>query len=120
MKALSFLVLIAIFTVMDSGIPGFSKKNCKDFSGTGETQQAYSKGFCKSLHVDDPTHKCCYLKYKNNDNYYYNCVELTENEFWDIDTTIDRLKVSRNVKNLVCDSSSYLYGSLLLILFALF
>ena len=63
------------------------------------------------------------MKYKLNklnNNYYYNCVELTEREFWDIDATIDSLKKSKDVKNLVCDSSSYLYGSLLLILFALF
>ena len=118
MKALSFLILIAIFTVMDSSLVGFHKKNCKEFNGTRETEQAYSKDFCRSLHVENPTHKCCYLKYKLNNNYYYNCVELTEREFWDIDATIDSLK--KNVKNLVCDSSSYLYGSLLLILFALF
>ena len=120
MKALSFLILIAIFTVMDSSLVSFSKKNCKEFNGKGEKQQAYSKDFCRSLHVENPTHKCCYLKYKLNDNYYYNCVELTEREFWDIDATIDSLKNSKDVKNLVCDSSSYLYGSLLLILFALF
>ena len=122
MKVLSFLVLIAIFSVMESSIPGFSeKKNCDDyFNKTLEERQAYSKDFCRSLHVKDPSHKCCYLKYKKNDSTYFNCVEVTESEFWDIDAKIDSLKNSMDVKKLVCDSSSYLYGSLLLILFALF
>ena len=62
------------------------------------------------------------MNYKKNDRTYFNCVEVTESEFWDIDAKIDSLKNSMDVdvKKLVCDSSSYLYGSLLLILFALF
>ena len=127
MKVLSFLVLIAIFSVMESSIPGFSvNKQCSDFFNPAnpdvEEKQAYSKDFCRSLHVTDSSHKCCYLKYKKNDKTYFNCVEVTEAEFWDIDAKIDSLKIknSMDVKKLVCDSSSYLYGSLLLILFALF
>ena len=122
MKVLSFLVLIAIFSVMESSIPGFREnKQCSDFfNKTLEERQAYSKDFCRSLHVTDSSHKCCYLKYKKNDKTFFNCVEVTEAEFWDIDAKIDSLKNSMDVKKLVCDSSSYLYGSLLLILFALF
>ena len=123
MKVLSFLVLIAIFSVMESSIPGFTpKKNCDYFFNKGlvEERQAYSKDFCRSLHVTDSSHKCCYLKYIKNDKTFFNCVEVTEAEFWDIDAKIDSLKKSMDVKKLVCDSSSYLYGSLLLILFALF
>ena len=124
MKVLSFLVLIAIFSVMESSIHGFTpNKKCVDFfNSTAEEKQAYSKDFCRSLHVPDSSHKCCYLKYKNkkNDKTFFNCVEVTEAEFWDIDAKIDSLKKSMDVKKLVCDSSSYLYGSLLLILFALF
>ena len=112
---------------MESSIPGFSVKNCDDFFNPAvekqvEERQAYSKDFCRSLHVKDPSHKCCYLKYKKYEKTYFNCVEVTEAEFWDIDAKIDSLKKSMemDVKKLVCDSSSYLYGSLLLILFALF
>ena len=124
MKVLSLLVLIAIFAVIESSIPGFTKKNCTDYEpnfelGYGESKPAFSKDFCASLHVEEPTNKCCYLKYKYNDNTFFSCYEVTEEEFWDIDKEIDGIKLLYDVKNLVCDSS-YLTGSLLLFLLYLF
>ena len=128
MKVLSLLVLIAIFAVIESSIPGFTiKKNCTDYEpnfveglGYGESKPAFSKDFCASLHVEEPTNKCCYLKYKHNDKTFFSCYEVTEEEFWDIDKEIDGIKLLYDVKNLVCDSSSYLTGSLLLFLLYLF
>ena len=128
MKVLSFLVLIAIFAVIESSLPGFTHKNCTDYMpdylGLGEkyTKQAYSKDFCASLHVKNPTNKCCYLKYKDQEKNYFSCYEVTEDEFWNIKKEIDDLKslFSFDVKNLICDSSSYLTGSLFLFLLYLF
>ena len=125
MKVLSLLVLIAIFAVIESSIPGFSKKNCSDYELSDEgvlntKGPAFSKDFCRSLHVQNPTNKCCFLKYKEDDNNYYSCYEVTEEEFWDIDKEIDLIKLFIDVKSLVCDSSSYLTGSLLLFLLYLF
>ena len=124
MKVLSLLVLIAIFAVIESSIPYFSNKNCSDYEPNWFvlylSKPAFSKDFCASLHVQEPTNKCCYLKFKNNDNTFYSCHELTEEEFWDIDKEIDAIKSYYDVKNLVCDSSSYLTGSLLLFLLYLF
>ena len=121
MKVLSLLVLITIFAVIESSLPGFTKKNCSDYGiSTNTTKQGYSKDFCASLHVRIPTNKCCYLKYKNGDNDYYNCIELSEQQFWNIEDEVDILKQRIDVKNLICDSSSYLTGSLLLFLLYLF
>ena len=124
MKVISLLVLIAIFAVIESSIDGFTKKNCSDYEPNwfvpDVSKPAFSKDFCASLHVKEPTNKCCYLKFKDNDNTFYSCYELTEEEFWDIDKEIDDIKIFYDVKNLVCDSSSYLTGSLLLFLLYLF
>ena len=59
MKVLSLLVLIAIFAVIESSIPGFSKKNCSDYELSDEgvlntKGPAFSKDFCRSLHVQNP------------------------------------------------------------------
>ena len=112
-----FTILIMIKAQLDS----FTHKSCADYdptqSGSG-AKQAYSKDFCRTLSYDS-SKKCCFFKYKGEDGYnYYNCLELDYTEFLDIDKTIKSLNY--NVKSLECDSSSYLYGSLLLLLIFLF
>ncbi len=122
MKVSTIFLLISLFAVIESDLHGFTVKNCNYYSGTGENQQAYSRGFCRSLAIDSDYAQCCYLKYKVNDATYYNCQPVTLTEYYDIDSKIDSLETQNgwNVKSLECTSSSYLYGSFLLLLFILF
>ena len=122
MKYIKLLLFLAAVSLIESPLPGFSEKKCSDYSGDEEIQQAYSKDFCRALKLDSPYDKCCYMKYKNSaGHYFYNCVELSPSEFNHIDDTIgDREKGGIDIKSLECDSSSYLYGSLLLLLAFLF
>ena len=123
MKVYSLLVFIAIFIGINSSIGGFNtNKKCSDYQGSLEKdKQAYSKDFCKTLQYDSDK-KCCYIKYKKSDKYYFNCIELTSEQFWNIKDTKKTLESGHyeKVKNIVCDSSSFLKSSFLLILLFLF
>ena len=125
MKVSTIFLLISLFAVMESNLHGFTVKNCGDYYGTGQNEQGYSRGFCRSLALDSDYAQCCYLKYKSGDNTYYNCVPITLAEYYDIDTAKERIKSDKSaldisIKSLECTSSSYLYGSFLLLLFILF
>ena len=119
MKA-TILIFFTILIMIKAQLDSFTHKSCADYdpkqSGTG-AKQAYSKDFCRTLSYDS-SKKCCFFKYKGDDGNNYNCLELDYSEFLDIDKTIKSL--GYNVKSLECDSSSYLYGSLLLLLIFLF
>ena len=123
MKVYSLLVFIAIFIGINSSIGGFSTgKKCTDYQKNDqEDKQAYSKDFCKTLQYDSDK-KCCYIKYKKSDKYYFNCHELTSEQFWNIKDTKKTLETEyyEKIKNIVCDSSSFLKSSFLLILLFLF
>ena len=124
MKVTSIFVLIALFSVIESELFGFNVKNCHDyFRKTDESHQAFSRSFCRSLALNDGDAQCCFLKYKSGDDKtYYNCAPLSLSEYYDIDTTIKTYESDYriDVKSLECTSSSYLYGSFLLLLFILF
>ena len=121
MKVSSIFLLISLFALMKSSLDGFTTKYCSDYSGTTSDKQAYSRGFCRSLAIEENYAQCCYVKYKIGDNTYYNCAQLTLAEYYDIDVAKDNLKAKGwDVKSLECTSSSYLYGSFLLLLFILF
>ena len=123
MKVYSLLVVIAIFAGINTTLKGFDVRNCTQFQHNFEEKtQAFSKDFCKTLAVKYSTNKCCYVKFKQNDHTYFNCHELTIEQFSDIDTTKNNLESTTytEIKNIVCDSSSFLNGSLLLLLFFLF
>ena len=123
MKVSSIFLLITLFTIIESDLVGFNPMYCTDyFNKQTEENQAFSRGFCKSLGIDAATYQCCYLKYKSGDRTYYNCAPLTLSQFYDIDSTKDSFEQSYDwdVKSLECTSSSYLYGSFLLLLFILF
>ena len=125
MKVTQLFIFIALFCSIKSGLKGFTAKSCNDFYGTTEEKQGFSKDFCRSLAVDGYK-KCCMMKYRKSDGKtYYNCIELTASEFNKIDDTIDYYEKAStistiDIKSLECDSSSYLYGSLLLLLVFLF
>ena len=122
MKVSSIFLLIALFDLIESQLPGFGVKNCHDYFNTRDSEhQAYSRSFCRSLQLNEGDAQCCYLKYKIDDSTYYNCAPVTLSQFSDIDATIDDYeKNGWDVKSLECTSSSYLYGSFLLLLFILF
>ena len=120
MKAI-ILIFFTILIIIKAELDSFSHKTCAEYdptqSGTG-AKHAYSKDFCRTLSYDS-SKKCCFFKYKGEDGLNnYNCLEIDYSEFLDIDKKIKSL--SYNVKSLECDSSSYLYGSLLLLLIFLF
>jgi len=121
MKVSTIFLLISLFAMMKSTLTGFGTKYCKDYWGQEPEQQAYSRGFCRSLAIDSGYAQCCYLKYKIGQTTYYNCAQLTLTEYYDIDSKIQSLESGEwDVKSLECTSSSYLYGSFLLLLFILF
>ena len=123
MKVFSIFLLIALFAIIESELTSFGVKNChKYFNSQNADYQAYSRSFCRSLAINEGDAQCCYLKYKYNDRTYYNCAPLSLAQFYDIDTTIKNFEstYSIDVKSLECTSSSYLYGSFLLLLFILF
>ena len=126
MKVTSIFLLIALFAVINSGLYGFNEKSCSDYyhldaNDNSEKNQGFSRSFCRSLAIEEGYAQCCYLKYKIGDATYYNCVPVTLSEYYDIDAKIDSLEGQGiDVKSLECTSSSYLYGSFLLLLFILF
>ena len=120
MKVFSIFLLISLFALMESELKTFSTKKCTDYEGTKDENQAYSRGFCRSLQIEEGFAQCCYLKYKLDGNTYYNCAQLTLAQYYDIDKAKDYYKgLNYDVKSLECTSSSYLYGSFLLLLFIL-
>ena len=122
MKVYSLLVIIAIIVGIYSDLAGFAEKSCREYQyNHDENFQAYSKDFCRTLKLRSGYYKCCYVRYKEGDNNYYNCHELTMSQFYDIKTTKRALESTySDIKDIICDSSSFLRGSLLLLLFFLF
>ena len=126
MKATSFLIFIAVIAVINSSLQGFTVKRCDDYYNKPDLEhQAYSLDFCKTLDKSnyDYEDKCCFFKYKtSNGATYYNCRLVKVSEFHHIEDTIRSIEESLkvDVKSLECSSSSYLFGSLLLLLVLLF
>ena len=125
MKVITILILFTVISFINSSLSGFLPKSCNDYfnkQGVDESTQAFSKDFCRTLKVSDSSNLCCFLKYKMETQTFYNCAEVTQAEFQDIDQKISNLETSYsfNVKSLECSSSSYLFGSLLLLLVFLF
>ena len=120
MKDTIISIFLATFSSI-TGLNGFSPKKCSEKLGEEPEQQAYSKDFCRTTEYDSDK-KCCFLKYKTDGGTFYNCLELSMYEFSRIKDTIKDYEAQKNIKikSLECDSSSYLYGSLLLLLAFLF
>ena len=121
MKTIIAFLLIALIYVSNSQeacvdyTPNFSRYSLHE-------KNAYSLDFCRSLYIrTDRFYTCCFIKWKDaNDTHRYNCFPVTHEQMKDIDPLVDSIKgnVSK-LYSLDC-SSSYLYGSLLLILALLF
>ena len=123
MKVTPLLLLLAINAVMSS-LPGFTDKICTEYyNKTDEDHQAFSKDFCRTLGITGDGDKCCYVKYKDsNGRYFFNCVQVAMEQFYNIKDFKNGLGNANNwdIRSIECDSSSYLYASLLLLLVFLF
>ena len=123
MKVSSLLLLIFFISEIEATLIGFDNYTCTDYRGTGINQQAYSRDFCRSLGINAGYAQCCFVKYKISGNTFYNCIQLTIGQFYDMDTAKEYARThlgAEEIKSLECTSSSYLYGSFLLLLFILF
>ena len=123
MKAITVISLIALIFITYSDDTKSCLTYAPSFFGSGAGgEPAYSLDFCRSTAFENSTYyTCCFLKWKNSsDAHKYNCYPVTHIEMMDIDPVVDRIEgnVSK-LYSLDC-SSSYLYGSLLLILALLF
>ena len=129
MKAINTFLLIALIYAI-----GSADFNCLDyvpnFKGSYVAKRskgdkpAFSLDFCQSTYFDSDYYSCCFLKWTDtNDTQRYNCFPVNHTEMADIDIIVDYLdgldNIIDEVDSLDC-SSSYLYGSLLLILALLF
>ena len=124
MKAITVFSLIVLISIIISQdykclqyVPEFYTGSDKESS-----LPAYSLDFCRSTYFESSDYyTCCFLKYKNtSDAHRYHCYPVTHAQMANIDPLVDSIKgnVSK-LYSLDC-SSSYLYGSLLLILALLF
>ena len=131
MKAINVFLLIVLIYVnsVDAQISceeyapqftGLEKRGKKDYKA------AFSLDFCQSTAFSsNDYYSCCFLKWTDtNDTQRYNCFPVNHTEMADIDIIVDYLDGLENagideVDSLDC-SSSYLYGSLLLIFALLF
>ena len=123
MKAISiFLILALIYAI-------YSDYACTDYTPSwsdidGEHLPAYSLDFCRSTSFDSEYYTCCFIKWRdtNDSHHRYNCLPVNHTMMANIDPLVDYIKGRNEVdklKSLDC-ASSYLYGSLLLILALLF
>ena len=123
MKAITVFSLIALISIIISQdykclqyVPEFYTGSDKESS-----LPAYSLDFCRSTYFTDPYYTCCFIKWKNSSEaHQYNCYPVNDTEMADIDIVTDRIEnLGIDLDSLDC-GSSYLYGSLLLILALMF
>ena len=130
MKAINTFLLIALIYAIGSAdfnclnyVPKFTGSYVAGRSD--DDNPAFSLDFCQSTYFDsEKYYSCCFLKWTDtNDTQRYNCFPVNHTEMADIDIIVDYLdgldNIIDEVDSLDC-SSSYLYGSLLLILALLF
>ena len=131
MKTISAFLLIMLVCAINSNLENFPTQECLDhvppFLSIGKANnQAYSLDFCRSTKYNTYDYaQCCFIKWKraNTKARQYHCLPVTVAQLNNIDDLIDGFESITNVvdevDSLDC-SSSYLYGSLLLIASLLF
>jgi len=123
MKVINVLLALMFILAANAQLNDYRTKTCADHSYKKvETNPAFSLDFCR-VTQHDSNKRCCFLEWRDtNDHRKYSCVEVTAKNFNDIDAFIEELEAKieiQEVKSLDC-KSTYLFGSLLLILFLLF
>ena len=122
---IAFLLITLIYISGSQDLPPVCQDYAPEFfyksTNVGD-KNAYSRDFCRSLYLNTELYyTCCFIKWKDaKDIHRYNCYPVTPTQMANIDPLVDSIKgnVSK-LYSLDC-SSSYLYGSLLLILALLF
>ncbi len=122
---IAFLLITLIYISGSQDLPPVCQDYAPEFfykSTNDDGKNAYSRDFCRSLYLNTELYyTCCFIKWKDaKDIHRYNCYPVTPTQMANIDPLVDSIKgnVSK-LYSLDC-SSSYLYGSLLLILALLF
>ena len=122
---IAFLLITLIYISGSQDLPPVCQDYAPEFfykSTNDDGKNAYSRDFCRSLYLNTELYyTCCFIKWKDaKDIHRYNCYPVTPTQMANIDPVVDSIKgnVSK-LYSLDC-SSSYLYGSLLLILALLF
>ncbi len=123
MKAINAFLALMLILAANAQLNEYGTKTCADHSYKKvETNPAFSLDFCK-VTQHDSNKRCCFLEWRDvHDHRKYSCVEVTAKNYSDIDAFIEELEKKseiQEVKSLYC-KSTYLFGSLLLILFLLF
>ena len=125
MKIIYAFVLIILAYVIKADYP---TTYCEDYAPKKLNTKkygdnpAFSLDFCRSSFYDNSTYaKCCFLSWELAEKRLYNCVPATAQNFSDIEAFEDYLEATLEgeVKSIDC-KSSYLYGSIFLILALLF
>ena len=129
MKTISAFLLIMLVCAINSNLDNFETQTCLDhtptfYTGNNIHNPAYSLDFCRSTQYNTYEYaQCCFIKWKTADKERrYNCYPVRISELNNIDDLIDVIEDLTSVDevdSLDC-SSSYLYGSLLLIASLLF
>ena len=121
MKAIHALIAFLLICLSAQSNFNFTRKTCKDYGPT-TTNAAFSLDFCRATEYDTSNNaKCCFLRWEDSQGKRkYNCVLVSAYDMADIDEKIKSLESSLkgDIKSLDC-KSSYIYGSLLLVLFFL-
>jgi hypothetical protein len=123
MKVINVLLALMFILAANAQLNDYGTKTCADHSYKNvETNPAFSLDFCR-VTKRDSNKRCCFLEWRDtNDHRKYSCVEVSAKDYSDIDAFIEELEKKseiQEVKSLDC-KSTYLFGSLLLILFLLF
>ena len=119
MKAIHALIIFTLIYLSSQDF-NFTVKNCTDYDPSSNNA-AFSLDFCRATNFDtDEYAKCCFLKWEKDSKRKFNCVPVNAVDLADIDEKIKSLesKYGGDIKSLDC-KSSYLYGSLLLVIFLL-
>ena len=124
MKIIYAFVLITLLFVAKAD---YETVSCEDYQPSvyEGTKQAFSLDLCRSSYYDtDQYVRCCFIKWEDSgEKRHYNCMPATPSQFANIDDfeeAINRdLGVEDAIDTIDC-KSSYLYGSMFLILALLF
>lgn len=119
------LIHVLVFAMLIFISKEFSDVNCQDYlpDANSNTKSAFSLDLCRSSKFETSQYaKCCFIKWKYNEKRRYNCVLVTPIEWSDIDifkNSFENKWGEDSIVSLEC-KSSYLYGSIFLILALLF
>ena len=120
MKAIHALIAFMLIYLSAQSEFNFTNKTCEGY-GPNTNNAAFSLDFCRATYYDTTEHaKCCFMKWEKGDKRKFSCQLVSAYDLADIDETIKALenKLGGEIKSLDC-KSSYIYGSLLLVLFFL-